>query len=62
MISKNKKRVMISLPHSTLKTLEKLRPLLKLKTDSEVIDYAINALAYSVIELVNNKYIKKEKN
>ena len=60
MVSKNKKRVMISLPHNTLKTLEKLRPILKLKTDSEVIDYAINALAYSVIELVKDKYLKGE--
>ena len=60
MVSKNKKRVMISLPHSTLKTLEKLKPLLKLKTDSEVIDYAISALALSVIELVNEKLIKGE--
>ena len=50
MISKDKKRVIISLPIQSLETIEKLKPLLKIKRTSDVIDYCVLALAMAVLE------------
>ena len=62
MISKDKKRIKITLKHDTLETIEKLKPLLNLKTKSDIVDYAIFALAMAVIEHTANKIKEGENN
>ena len=62
MIDENKVRIWATIPKDTKTTIDKLIPLLEVKTIGDVIDLAITSFAIAVSEYIIQQNKTKEEN